>query len=199
MIGRLRGTVVERHPGRILLDVGGVGYDVHVTLGAFCALEGERGEAVLHVHTHVREDALQLFGFCDTAERDVFEILIGLSGVGPKLALAILSGIGIDDLRRAVRDQDRGRLQKIPGVGRKTAERLLLELRDRLDAGEAAAGAATPAAGTAALARDEAISALVNLGYDDAGAARAVGAALEADPALADSLERLLRVALRSA
>jgi Holliday junction DNA helicase RuvA len=183
----------------VVLDVGGVGYDVEIPLSTFYVLaEGGRGAPVsLYVHTHVREDALQLYGFNAVDERTQFRRLIGISGVGPRLALAILSGIGVDELERAVLASDRARLQKIRGVGKKTAERLLLELRDKIgsagEAGEAAPVAPSPAAATPA--RADAISALVNLGYAEATAARAVDRAnerLDGDP----SLEGLLRGAL---
>lgn len=198
MIGRLRGTVAACGPGHLLLDVGGVGYAVQIPLSTFYALSAEAGaEAVLHVHTHVREDALQLFGFATLEERSAFELLIGISGVGPKLALAILSGIGVDELRQAVTQQDRPRLQQIPGVGKKTAERVLLELRDKMaveDRAEARAGRAA-GAGRDEEIREDALSALVNLGFTKEKATRAVDRALER---LDDEpgLERLLKASL---
>ena len=201
MIGRLTGRVIERRPDHVLLDVGGVGYTVQIPLSTFYALsEDGASPATLHIHTHVREDALQLFGFADPEERAVFRLLIGISGVGPRLALAILSGIGAGELRGAVVRQDRPRLQRIPGVGKKTAERLLLELRDKLGAGrEASAGPAGEAGSWAGEAaggvRGDAISALVNLGYAREVARRAVEAALEAQGGDLP-IERLIREAL---
>jgi Holliday junction DNA helicase RuvA len=151
------------------------------------------------VHTHVREDALQLYGFASRDERSVFALLIGISGVGPKMALAILSGIGVEELRESVHRQDRGRLQKIPGVGKKTAERLLLELRDKLGAGSGHGQEDHPAGGDGhgepAGLRADAISALVNLGYSRDVARRAVERAV-ADREPSATLESVLRAAL---
>ncbi len=174
----------------------GVGYDVQIPLSTFYSLTRDPGVIVsLHVHTHVREDALQLFGFATLEERATFEQLIGISGVGPKLALAILSGIGVNELRGAVRTQDRGRLQRIPGVGKKTAERLLLELKDKLGIEPVADGdgGARPEDGSGV--RPDAISALMNLGYSRDMADRAVDRAL-ADGGSAMPLEGVLRAAL---
>ena len=203
MIARLSGTLIECRPGRVLIDVGGVGYDVQISLATFYALPEVSGTpaAELLIHTHVREDTLQLFGFSSSDEREAFEILIGISGVGPKLALAILSGIGVDELRVSVVHEDRARLQRIPGVGKKTAERLLLELRDRLESvgGETPLSAANRSK-SGDPARDDAVSALTNLGYSDSVAEQAVdaaraalgaGASLEAT--IKDSLARLVR------
>ena len=183
-----------------MIDVAGVGYDVQIPLSTFYALSRQTGSQVsLHVHTHVREDALQLFGFASPDERAGFELLITISGVGPKLALAILSGIGVDDLRRTVRDEDRARLEKIPGVGRKTAERLLLELRDkigRLTGDQNAAVAPGAETGGACGLRPDAISALVNLGYSQDAARRSVDRALGDGGEEPRTLEQLLRTAL---
>jgi Holliday junction DNA helicase RuvA len=198
MIGRLTGRIVHRLPDAVLVDVGGVGYEVRIPLSTFYALATDGGSPVsLHVHTHVREDALQLYGFASRAERSAFEQLIAISGVGPKLALGILSGIGVDELRAAVVGRDRDRLQRIPGIGKKTAERVLLELGDRIGSGrwpgpaEAAAG---PPSGSTSGEVADATSALVNLGYSRVQAERAVARAAE-DPA-ATTLESLLKGAL---
>lgn len=165
MIAFLRGRVLEKHPNRVIVDVGGVGYDVAVPLSTFYAVGDEGAEVALRVHTHVREDALQLFGFLTPLELAVFERLIAVSGIGPKLALAVLSGIDPRDLVVAVQRGDVARLTTIPGVGKKTAERIGLELRDRLTkAVEALAGAVPPPSPGDAL-RDDLVSALVNLGY----------------------------------
>jgi Holliday junction DNA helicase RuvA len=197
VIGRLSGTLLEHSPGEILLDVGGVGYALQIPLSTFYALT-DRAQATvtLHVHTHVREDALSLYGFATREERTMFTRLIAISGIGPRVALAILSGIGVEELAEAVMNGDRARLQRIPGIGRKTAERLLLELGDRLKPPKryaaAAVGATTTAGGKV---RTDAVSALVNLGYPEDVAARAVSTAessLGPDP----SLEDLLRSAL---
>src|SRR3954463_3372271 len=145
MIGRLAGTVLEKHPNRIIVDVNGVGYELLVPLSTFYGL-GEAGAPVtLRVHTHVREDLIALYGFASELEQDLFERLISISGIGPKLALAVLSGIDPADLVRAIRTQDVARLTRIPGGGKKTAERLGLELKDRLPPAAAPAGAADAA------------------------------------------------------
>jgi Holliday junction DNA helicase RuvA len=199
VIGQLRGRVDRCSPGQVVLDVAGVGYDVRIPLSTYYSLAGrDGGEVCLHIHTHVREDALLLYGFATLEERAAFELLIGISGVGPRTAMAILSGIGVPELRLAVSAQDRDRLQRIPGVGKKTAERLLLELRDKL--GPEAASRATAALGESTAGgavRADAVSALVNLGYARDGASRAVDGALrEHGPAA--TLEVVLRAALGS-
>jgi Holliday junction DNA helicase RuvA len=179
MIARLTGTLLEKHPGQLVVNVGGVGYDVAVPLGTYRGL-GEPGSRVdLHVHMHVREDTLALFGFLTRLEKDLFIRLIGVNGVGPKLAVAILSGLGAEDLIAAVRGRDAGRLASVPGVGRKTAERVLLEIGGRIDAlaGAAAGGAASLDAGAAEVRRDL-VSALVNLGYNARVASEAADRAL---------------------
>jgi Holliday junction DNA helicase RuvA len=196
VIARIAGTLLEKHPSRVVVDVGGVGYDVQIPLSTFYNLGEPGADVTLRVHTHVREDALALFGFASVLELQLFERLIGVSGVGPKLALAVLSGIEPPDLVRAVRSQDVARLTKIPGIGRKTAERIGLELRDKLPA--AMAGAAPASDGGADVLRDDLISALLNLGYQRAAADKVVGAALEAgekafEPALKDALKRLAK------
>ena len=163
MIARLAGLLVEKHLQRLVIDVGGVGYDVLVPLSTFYTV-GEPGAPVtLRVHTHVREDALQLFGFATPLEQTLFERLIGVSGIGPKLALAVLSGIEPQALVSALREGDLVRLTRIPGVGKKTAERMVLELRDRLppDIGETTEAVPAPSGGV----RDDLLSALANLGY----------------------------------
>jgi Holliday junction DNA helicase RuvA len=193
MIGRLTGKILHCSPGQVLLDVTGVGYEVQIPLSTFYKLSEGAGSVVsLHVHTHVREDALQLYGFSSSDERIAFGRLIAISGVGPRMALAILSGIGVDELRQAVYHQDRVRLQRIPGVGKKTAERLLLELRDRMPEPESAgpAGDQAPAG-----VRPDAISALVNLGYSRDVASRVVDRTLAAH-AGSMTLEAVLRAAL---
>jgi Holliday junction DNA helicase RuvA len=195
MIALLRGRLVEKHPNRLIVDVNGVGYDVQVPLSTFYDLAEPGAEIALRVHTHVREDALALFGFGTALELDLFERLIGISGVGPKLALAVLSGIEPAGLVRAVREQDVARLTAIPGIGRKTAERIALELKDRLPAAlQAEAGAPAAASPQEALQADL-LSALLNLGYQRALADKAVDRALRApgEP----SFEARLRQALR--
>ena len=193
MIARLRGTLLEKTPSRIIVDVGGVGYDVRVPLSTFYGL-GEPGAPItLRVHTHVREDAIALFGFGSALEQDLFERLIAINGIGPKLALAVLSGIDPADLIRAIRAQDVARLTRIPGVGKKTAERIGLELKDRLP--QAGATADAPPGGADGDLRADLLSALTNLGYKGAVAEKAVDAAVRKAPAA--PFEDLLRDILR--
>jgi Holliday junction DNA helicase RuvA len=188
MIARLSGTVLEKHAMRVVVDVSGVGYDVHVPLSSFAAI-GEPGTRLtLHVHTHVREDALQLFGFASALEQLVFERLIAVSGIGPKLALAVLSGLAPGDLVQAIAGGDVARLTSIPGIGKKTAERIVLELKDKLGA-VTPSGAAAPPAGP----REDLVSALVNLGYHRPAAEKAV------DRVLQDGREYGFEQALRAA
>lgn len=194
MIARLCGTVLEKHPNRVVVDVGGVGYDVQVPLSTFYGL-GEAGAAVtLRVHTHVREDAIALYGFASGLEQDLFERLISISGIGPKLALAVLSGIDPGELVRAIRTQDVARLTRIPGVGKKTAERIGLELKDRMP--QAAAHGAQPEGIEAGGGlRDDLLSALTNLGYQRPAAEKAVDAVVKKAPSA--SFEDALRDVLR--
>lgn len=192
MIGHLRGRLLRKGPQDLVLEVGGVGYRVQIPLSTFYRL-GEVGqEAALLVHTHVREDALSLFGFLTPEEQALFERLIAVSGVGPRLALSILSGIETSDLIEALRTGDVPRLTRIPGVGRKTAERLVVELKDKMPASTAHAEPAVPAAGTA---RQDVLSALANLGYSRPEAERAVDRAVREQPAA--PVAELLRVTLR--
>lgn len=191
MIARLQGTLVDKSPNRLIVDVAGVGYDILVPLSTFYGL-GEAGSVVtLRVHTHVREDVIALYGFATALERDLFERLISINGIGPKLALAVLSGIDTADLVRAIRTQDVARLTRIPGVGRKTAERIGLELKDRLPQGTDV-DVATPDGGDR---RTDLLSALTNLGYKGAVAEKAVDAALKRAPDA--PFEDLLRDVLR--
>jgi Holliday junction DNA helicase RuvA len=194
VIAQLRGRIIEKHPNRIVVDVQGVGYEAHVPLSTFYQM-GELGsEIVLRVHTHVREDTLALFGFLTSLEQQIFERLISVSGVGPKLALAVLSGIEPEDLVRAVRAADIARLTAIPGIGRKTAERISLELKDRLpEVGGAASGApSTPADAL----RDDVLSALLNLGYHRPLSEKALDAAL-AELGASAGLEPVFRSTLK--
>src|SRR5256885_5093302 len=134
MIGQLRGRLADKRPNQVLVDVGGVGYLVQVPLSTFAALGELHTEVTLLIHTHVREDAFSLYGFLSSREKHFFEMLLSASGVGPSLALKILSGMSVEELVPAIRNSDLGRLTKIPGVGRKTAERMVVELKDKLDA-----------------------------------------------------------------
>jgi len=194
VIAALSGVLLEkdaRRPQRVVVDVGGVGYEVWAPLFTVYAL-GDVGAAVrLRVHTHVREDALQLFGFATELEQQLFERLITVSGVGPKLALAVLSGLEPDALVAAIRGNDLGRLTAIPGVGRKTAERLVVELKDRLP--ESAGNA--PVTASLAGVRDDLLSALGNLGYQRAVAEKVIDRILKAEPDV--EFEQSLRSVLK--
>ena len=194
VIALLQGTLIEKQPQRLIVDVHGVGYEVHVPLSTFYGL-GELGSKVtLRVHTHVREDALALFGFATRLEQDLFERLIAISGIGPRLALAVLSGIEPQELVRAVRQADVARLTSIPGVGKKTAERISLELKDRLVAVVAMEGAALEGEEPSGL-RGDLLSALANLGYQRAAAEKTVDRVLRrnGDASFQDALKNVLR------
>jgi Holliday junction DNA helicase RuvA len=194
VIAFLRGRLLEKHPNRVVVDVGGVGYDVQVPVSSFYGL-GEAGSDVsLRIHTHVREDQLSLYGFGSALELQLFERLIAVSGIGPKVALAVLSGIEPPDLVQAVQRGDVARLTAIPGIGKKTAERIVLELKDRL-ASLAVPGATPEASPAAGPVRDDLLSALVNLGYHRPAAEKAIDAALKA--AAGASFEVALRAALK--
>jgi Holliday junction DNA helicase RuvA len=196
VIAFLRGRILDKQPNRIVVDVNGVGYDVSVPLSTFYGLADVGGEIALRVHTHVREDALALYGFATRLEQDLFERLIGVSGIGPKVGLAVLSGIEPLDLIRAIERGDLARLTAIPGVGKKTSERIVLELRDRLPRVEVAAvGDAAEPVGQPLLLRDDLLSALINLGYHRPLAEKAVEAAIKRMPD--GDFERTLKQALR--
>jgi Holliday junction DNA helicase RuvA len=196
VIAHLRGRILEKHPNRIVIDVNGVGYDVAVPLSTFYGLGEPGAEISLRIHTVVREDTLALYGFSTRLEQDLFERLIGVSGIGPKVALAVLSGIEPPDLVRAIEQGDLARLTAIPGVGKKTSERIVVELKDRLPRAQFAAAAATAgAAASPAPVRDDVLSALLNLGYHRPLAEKAVDAAVKATPD--GDFERTLRRALR--
>jgi Holliday junction DNA helicase RuvA len=197
MIGALRGRIAEKAPNRIVVDVQGVGYEVYVPLSTYYDLGSDGAEVHLRVYTHVREDALQLYGFLTDLERQMFERLISVSGIGPRLAVAVLSGLETRDLVSAVQSADVARLTTIPGVGRKTAERIVLELKDRLvqlSAGTAESKS-TAALSDAERLRADLVSALQNLGYHRPQAEKAVDAVRAASPEA--TLEQALRMALR--
>lgn len=168
MIGRLSGKLIARHPPQVVIDVQGVGYELDVPMSTFYQLPPAGAEVTLLTHLIVREDAHQLFGFASDAERGAFRQLLRISGVGARIALAVLSGLSVSELQQAVTSQDSGRLVKIPGIGKKTAERLLLELRDKLDV----VAAAVPAGG--AREGEDVANALLALGYNEREAAWAV-------------------------
>jgi Holliday junction DNA helicase RuvA len=193
VIGFLRGKLLRAAPERLLVDAGGVGYEVAVSLFTFSELErsGAGSEVELFVHTHVREDQLALYGFATEAEKELFERLITVSGIGPRLAQTILSGLPAPDLLQAIAAGDIARLTRIPGVGKKTAERMVVELRDKL---QALAREAAPAVPTAA-SDDDLVAALVNLGYKLSQAEKAVADARRDAPGA--TFHELLPLALR--
>jgi Holliday junction DNA helicase RuvA len=195
VIAHLRGRLFDKSPNRVVVDVNGVGYDVFVPLSTFYGLGDAGADVSLRIHTHVREDALSLYGFATALEQDLFERLIGISGIGPKLALAVLSGIEPAELMRAIERGDVARLTGIPGVGKKTSERIVLELKDRLPRVQPAAASAGEPVAAASDVRDDVLSALVNLGYHRPLAEKAVAAALKALPDA--GFERTLKQALR--
>ena len=199
MIAFLRGRVLDKQPNRIILDVSGVGYDVQIPLSTFYEVGEEGTEVSLRIYTHVREDALQLYGFISDVERQVFERLIGISGIGPKLAIAVLSGMDSRELIVAVQRADVARLTGIAGIGKKTAERIVLELKDRLTqlAAPAVVGPAAPSTGDRL--RIDLLSALQNLGYHRQQVERVITSVTSAaDASAADvTFEQALRNALR--
>lgn len=198
MIAHLRGRLMLKSPNQAVVECAGVGYDVAISVETFGALAEEGAEASLFIHTHVREDQIALFGFAEVREKQLFEKLLTISGIGPKLAITVLSGIATDRLIGAIRGQDHGTLTKIPGIGKKTAERVVLELKDKLDdlavAIPEVGGRA--AAGTLGAHGDDAVSALVNLGYPRVSAQRAVEAALQKDAGAGREFEVLFRAAM---
>jgi Holliday junction DNA helicase RuvA len=186
MIAHLRGRLLSKHPNQAIIEAGGVGYDVTISIPTFSDLPKAGSEVALHIHTHVREDSLALFGFMRVEEKKLFEKLIGVSGIGPKLAVTILSGMSTEFMVAAIRGNDVATLTKIPGIGKKTAERMILELRDKLDQ-----FGVEPAIATATPVEEDVMSALVNLGYQRPAAERAVAKA-----AGADGFEALFKEAL---
>jgi holliday junction DNA helicase RuvA len=172
MIAYLRGRLIDKHPNQAIVETGGIGYDVTITVPTFSALSGLGSEVALHIHTHVREDVLALYGFLQPEEKHLFEKLISVSGIGPKLGITILSGMpSSEEMVRAIRGNDVARLTKIPGIGKKTAERLVLELRDKLPIEGAGDVAPVP---TLTAVEEDVMSALMNLGYQRPAAERAV-------------------------
>ena len=167
MIAHLRGTLLSKHPNQAVVEAAGVGYDVTISVPTFSDLPGPGSTVALHIHTHVREDQIALYGFLRPAEKLLFEKLITVSGIGPKLAVTILSGMAADEMVGAIRSNDIARLTRIPGIGKKTAERMVLELRDKLPQPVTDSAPATPALGAT---EEDVVSALVNLGYQRAAA-----------------------------
>ena len=172
MIAHLRGRLIAKHPNQAIVEAGGVGYDVTISVPTFSDLPAPGADVSLHIHTHVREDAIALFGFLRPEEKQLFERLISVSGIGPKLAITILSGMPTPDMVAAIRGNDVARLTRIPGIGKKTAERMVLELRDKLEH-----FIASPAAPPVSPLEEDVLSALMNLGYQRPAAERALAAA----------------------
>ena len=176
MIAHLRGKLLVKHPNQAIVETSGVGYDVTISVPTFSDLPAVGGEVSLHIHTHVREDLIALYGFLRLAEKQLFEKLITVSGIGPKLAITILSGMPADEMTGAIRGNDVARLTRIPGIGRKTAERMVLELRDKLP--PQAAGP-EPVAPTISPVEEDVLSALLNLGFQRPAAEKALASAMK--------------------
>jgi len=200
MIASLKGTLIQKHPTSIIVEVQGVGYEMRIPLSTYYELGDVGSTVALMIYTHVREDTLQLYGFRTQREKDLFMQLITVGGVGPKLAITILSGLSVDDLIMAIRTNALARISSVPGIGKKTAERLVVELRDKLAAlstaeAEAAYKEATAAGAAIEAIREDVVSALINLGYGRSVAEHAVAAtlAVESD----HSMERILKQSLK--
>ena len=191
MIAHLRGTLLAKHPDQAIVEAHGVGYDVVISVPTFSELPAAGAEVALHIHTHVREDALSLYGFLRIAEKHLFEKLLTVSGIGPKLAITILSGMPADEMVGAIRGADLVRLTRIPGIGKKTAERMVLELRDKLPA---PTGTAEVSMAATSPIEEDVLSALVNLGYQRAAAEKALQVARSGKGA--QSFDVLFREAL---
>ncbi len=174
MIAHLRGKLLVKHPNQAIVETGGVGYDVTISVPTFSDLPAAGAEVALHIHTHVRDDAIALYGFLRPSEKGLFEKLITVSGIGPTLAIKILSGVAAEEMVSAIRGNDLARLTRIPGIGKKTAERMVLELRDKLpEAGPATA----PAIPAMSATEEDVLSALLNLGYQRGAAEKALAVA----------------------
>jgi Holliday junction DNA helicase RuvA len=196
MIAHLRGLVLAKSSNRAILECAGVGYEVAISVATYAALPPEGREARLHIYTRVAEDTLALYGFAEPQEKTLFEKLLTISGIGPKLAITVLSGIDAARLVEAIRSGDHAALVKIPGIGKKTAERVVLELKDKLDDLAANPSPASPAASGASAHSEDVLSALINLGYPRPIAQKALETALARDPAAAHHFEQLFRAAM---
>lgn len=192
MIAHLRGKLLSKHPNQAIVEVGGVGYDVTISVSAYSELPAPANEVALYIHTHVREDVIALYGFLRTAEKQLFEKLMTVSGIGPKLAITILSGMQANDLAAAIRGNDLARLTRIPGIGKKTAERMVLELRDKLPAQGIESAAVTS---STTPMQEDVLSALTNLGYQRPAAEKAL-ANVTAKGATQNSFDELFRQTL---
>ena len=176
MIAHLRGRLLTKHPNQVVVETCGVGYEVNISVPTFSELPASGSEIALHIHTHVREDVIALYGFLRPAEKQLFEKLMTVGGIGAKLAITILSGMAADEMASAIRGNDVARLTRIPGIGKKTAERMVLELRDKLPA----AGTSTPTLpAMSATTEEDVLSALVNLGYQRGAAEKSLASAVK--------------------
>src|SRR5580704_1541520 len=196
MIAHLRGKLLVKHPNRVVVETGGVGYEVTISVPTFSELPASGAEVALNIHTHVREDVIALYGFFRPTEKELFEKLMTVSGIGAKLAITILSGMAADEMAAAIRGNDVARLTKIPGIGRKTAERMVLELRDKLPP---AAGTSTPTMPAMSAMEEDVLSGLVNLGYQQATAEKALSSVSRKDAGKSEkagSFDALFREAL---
>ncbi len=197
MIAHLRGKLLAKHPNQIIVETGGVGYEVNISVPTFSELPASGSEVALHIHTHVREEVIALYGFLRPAEKQLFEKLMTVSGIGAKLAITILSGMAADEMAGAIRGNDVARLTRIPGIGKKTAERMVLELRDKLPA----TGISAPTVSALNATEEDVLSALVNLGYQRAAAEKALATAAKSGAGKSDkarSFDALFREALSS-
>jgi holliday junction DNA helicase RuvA len=176
MIAHLRGKLLTKHPNQAIVETSGVGYEVNISVPTFSELPAVGSEVALHIHTHVREDVIALYGFLRPAEKQLFEKLMTVSGIGAKLAITILSGMAADEMAAAIRGNDLARLTRIPGIGKKTAERMVLELRDKLPP---AAGTSTPTVPAMTAVEEDVLSALMNLGYQRAAAEKALASVMK--------------------
>ncbi len=196
MIAHLRGRLLSKHPNQLVVETAGVGYEVNISVPTFSELPANGSEVALHIHTHVREDVIALYGFLRPAEKVLFEKLMTVSGIGAKLAITILSGVAADELAAAIRGNDLARLTKIPGIGKKTAERMVLELRDKVSL---TSGTSAPIVPAMSAMEEDVISALVNLGYQRAAAEKALASAIRTGAAKGEksgSFEAMFREAL---
>jgi Holliday junction DNA helicase RuvA len=191
MIAHLRGKLLTKHPNQVIVETSGVGYEVNISVPTFSELPANGSEVALHIHTHVREDVIALYGFLRPAEKQLFEKLMTVSGIGAKLAITILSGMAADEMAAAIRGNDLARLTRIPGIGKKTAERMVLELRDKLPP---AAGTSTPTVPAMSAVEEDVLSALMNLGYQRAAAEKALASVIKKG----GSFDAMFREALAS-
>jgi holliday junction DNA helicase RuvA len=192
MIAHLRGKLIAKHPNQVIVETAGVGYEVNISVPTYSGLPASGAEVSLHIYTHVREDLLALYGFLHPAEKHLFEKLMTVSGIGAKLAITILSGMPSDEMTAAIRGNDIARLTKIPGIGKKTAERMILELRDKMPPG----GSVAEAPPARSVLEEDVLSALVNLGYQRPTAERVVAGAVKRGGS--ESFDSLFRQALAS-